>query len=185
MTKHITTEQPFHLFMKKSKSYTEEQTRFATKLFMYSPKAYEFLRESFHLPCPRTIRRWLSRINGSPGIFQEALDFLEEKSKLDAYQYQQCSLMIDGMSIMKHMEFDPVRNSFYGYVDYGFGAEESLGEASEALVFLASSVVGRWKIPIGYLLINGKPLNIDIKIKNRTLQSFLQQVFLARVLPKQ
>lgn len=48
---------PIHLFKKPTKEYTDEQRKFATTLFFYSPKAYKFLSKTFHLPSPSTIRR--------------------------------------------------------------------------------------------------------------------------------
>ena len=147
---------PIKLLMKDGKSYSEEQQRFFTTLFMHSPKAYEFLHDRFNLPTPRTIRRWLCKINGDPGILKEAIDFLGEKCKENEYLYKECVLMIDGIAIKKHLEWDSNKKCNYGFVDMGNGPDESAGIAGEALVFLVGSLLGNWKLPVGYVLVNGE-----------------------------
>lgn len=141
--------------MNEEKKYSDENKKFATRLYMYSVKAYEYLRSLFTLPCPRTIRRWLGNMNGEPGIFQQAIEYLERKCHENEYQYKECVLMLDGMSIKKNLEWDCVNNCYFGLVDVGNGGEQALGEASEAIVFLAGSLLGNWKIPLGYILTNG------------------------------
>lgn len=68
---------PAHLFQKNSDgSYTEDQKRFAVTLYACSKKAFEQVRSELQLPCPRTIQRWLSHVDGSPGILSNAVDYL-------------------------------------------------------------------------------------------------------------
>lgn len=43
--------------------YTDSMKQFAQSLYFYSPKAYNFLHQSFKLPNPRTLRKWLSSVN--------------------------------------------------------------------------------------------------------------------------
>ncbi len=53
------------------------------------------------------------------------------------------------MSIRKHVEWDG--KQFRGYVDLGTGInDDSLPEATDALVFMAVAVNGSWKVPCGY-----------------------------------
>jgi hypothetical protein len=98
----------------------------------------------------------LARVGGQPGHFQEALDFLEAKAKESNWMYGQCVLFWDGMSIMKHTEWSPSQKQEVGFVDLGYGPIREKGEAGEALVFMAGSLLGNWKIPLGYILVNGK-----------------------------
>ena len=68
------------------------------------------------------------------------------------------------MSIMKNVKYDQCLQELIGFVDLGGGPDESLGEATEALVFMASGLIGGWKMPIGYLLINGLLIFIQLFI---------------------
>jgi len=53
---------------KKSAKYSEDLKQFATTL--YSPKAYEYVRDNFQkaLPHSHTIRSWYSSISADPGF---------------------------------------------------------------------------------------------------------------------
>ena len=66
-----------------------------------------------------------------------------------------CSLMLDEMSIRKHVEWDGKR--YRGFVDLGtnINDDDSLPEATDALVFMAVSVNSNWKVPCGYFLVAG------------------------------
>lgn len=64
---------PLHLFTARAGgtggAFSVEQKHFALTMHYYSPAAYEYLRQQMpHLPSPRTIRGWLSTINGEPGL---------------------------------------------------------------------------------------------------------------------
>ena len=61
---------------------------------------------------------------------------------------------MDALGIRKHVSWDPKRQCFVGYVDYG---AESNTEyvASEALVFLVDGIFANWKQPIAFFLTNG------------------------------
>ena len=54
----IFTDIPADLFQRKATAYSEEQRKFAMTLHLYSPKAYEFLRQHLPLPAPRSLRRY-------------------------------------------------------------------------------------------------------------------------------
>jgi hypothetical protein len=49
---------PIHLFNIDHHDYTEEQKKFASTLYFYSPKAYMFARQSLPLPSPSSIKRY-------------------------------------------------------------------------------------------------------------------------------
>lgn len=129
--------------------------KFASTIFLYSPKAYSYIRAHFHLPAVSTIRRWLSHYDCRPGYFRESLEFLSSQISKNPWLYGECSLMLDGMAIRKKIEWDSSTKRNVGYVDYGAGPEGDI-EATEALVFMAVGLVGSWKLPIGYALINCK-----------------------------
>jgi len=123
----------------------------------YSPKAYDYVREKLKnlLSHPRTLKRWYTVINGQPGFTKESLDSITNivKKKQPVY----CNLVIDEISIRKHIELDSQRN-IYGFVNLGVANDmdgDEIQEAKNALVFLAVGINGYWKLPIGYFLIDG------------------------------
>lgn len=70
---NVATDIPLYLFEKHESKWNEEMKTFALSLAMYSTKAYEFVRSKFPLPALRTIRSWLSKVDGSPGNLFNAL----------------------------------------------------------------------------------------------------------------
>ena len=141
-------------------AYPKELRTFAMTLKFYSAKAYKYVRKSFDLvlPDPSTISRWYNVIDGEPGFTQEALTALKAKVFAGQRDGQKvvCALMLDEMSIRKHVQWDPKAGMRRGYVDVGTKIyDDSLPVATEALVFMAVSVNSNWKIPCGYFLVNG------------------------------
>ncbi|CAB4037339.1 THAP domain-containing 9, partial, partial [Paramuricea clavata] len=139
-------------------AYPPELRSFALTLKFYSTKAYNYVRKSFDLGLPHVnvIRSWYSSMNGEPGFTKDALTALKAKviaAKRDNQEVV-CALMLDEMAIRKHVEWDG--KQFRGYVDLGTGInDDSLPEATDALVFMAVSVNSGWKVPCGYFLVNG------------------------------
>ena len=86
-----------HLALLTKYRYDPEVKRFAATVAFYSPKAYEFLREHFHLPDQRTLRLQLNSTRMSPGFISKAFHAL---SKLDG-RHNFCAVMVDGMAIRK------------------------------------------------------------------------------------
>ena len=78
---------------------------------------------------------------------------LKSKVEEEPAIYSNCSLMLDGMSIRKHVEWDLIQKQMVGFVNLGEGPLEE--EAGEALVVMAVGLQGRWKVPVAYILING------------------------------
>ena len=64
------------------------------------------------------------------------------------------ALMLDEMSIRKHVQWDG--KQFHGYVAVGNDDfDDSAPVAKDALVIMAVALNDSWKIPCGYFLING------------------------------
>ena len=132
------------------------------------------MRESFDLglPYPSVIRSWYNVMDGEPGFTKEALTALKAKV-LAGRRYGQelvCLLMLDEMSIRKdemsirkdemstrkHAQWDVKAEKYRGFVDLGTKIDDdSLPEATEALLFMAVSVKSNWKVSCGYFLVNG------------------------------
>ena len=64
-------------------------------------------------------------------------------------KFQFCSLMIDGMSIRKFVEWDQLSQSMVGFVDLGIGqVEETAPEATEVIVIMAVGILAGEKHPL-------------------------------------
>lgn len=87
------------------KRYTEEMKTFSLTLYFYSPKAYRFLREKFHLPNDRTIRQWMSSFHCNVGFLEEVFEFLKQEVTEKDY-LKNCALIMDAMSIRKQILWD-------------------------------------------------------------------------------
>ena len=70
------------------RAYCDEVKQFSITLFSYSKKSYEYVRETMGncLPSTSTIRRWLEKVDGSPGFnkhaFAQLKKIVEEKEML-------------------------------------------------------------------------------------------------------
>ena len=51
----------------KTTAYSEQHKEFALNCHFYSPACYDFLRKTFTLPSPSTLRSWVSTVNCLPG----------------------------------------------------------------------------------------------------------------------
>lgn len=148
---------------KQTKSYSHIIRTFAITLHFYSPRAYSYVRSVFdnNLPSISTIRNWYSSINGGPGFSEEAFAILREKANKansNGNEVLVC-LIFDEISIRKHLQWDRTKNKTVGYITYGTGSEEECEDdipiAKDALVFMVTGVNEKFKLPIGYVFING------------------------------
>lgn len=143
------------------KNYSENVRQFSIALSYYSPNAYRYIRSVFHrqLPDPRTMRLWMSSIDASPGITNEALKVLEMKEKV--YKANGKKLLIymaaDEVSIKKKVEYNQHQQKFEGFVTCmdNENNEDSQGlpVAKNALVFMA--IGDDFKIAVAYFLLTG------------------------------
>lgn len=142
---------PFEI--KTNGKYTPEIRSFAMTLHFYSTKAYNYVRKKFNnkLPNPSTIRAWYRVVDGSPGFTTEALQAIKLRAEKKPVVI---NLVLDEMAIRDQLIYNEGR--FHGGVD--LGNEDDCGSnddthATNALVFMAVSLNGSWKVPIGYFLI--------------------------------
>ncbi|CAH1993868.1 unnamed protein product [Acanthoscelides obtectus] len=141
-----------------SQKYDPSIRTFALTLSFYSPRAYNFVRNTFNksLPHLSTISKWYRSVDGSPGFTQEALQALKIKHEYALSQGKAvyCNLVLDEMSIRRQVEW--TGSKFSGYIDIGSKIDSDiLPEAKEALVFMLVCLNGSWKIPVGYFFLDG------------------------------
>ena len=104
----ISTVKRVKLDEKSVMSYSKEMQEFALSLHNISPAGYKYVRDKLDdiLPCEKTIKRWLCKIDGSPGISQQALDYLKEISHMKKNGRIYCSLVMDEIHLKKDIHFD-------------------------------------------------------------------------------
>ncbi|XP_061466907.1 LOW QUALITY PROTEIN: DNA transposase THAP9 [Rhineura floridana] len=136
-------------------SYPPATRNFAVSLHLFSAKAYEFMKRTFQLPEPTTLRTWLSNLDYKPGFSQQAFNALAERSQAREQAFKLCSLLIGTIPLERKIHCDPSTRSLHGLVDFGAGnydADEVLA-AGEALLFVAVGFQGQWILPLGYFLL--------------------------------
>lgn len=101
------------------------------------------------------------------------METLKEKRRTDPYNYSRCTLMIDGMSIRRQLDYDSKNDKVVGYVDLGSGPLENAAEAREALVVMAVGLLGNWKIPVAYFLTNG----INAEVQSQLILTCISSLF--------
>ena len=146
-----------------SRMFPPELRVFASTLHFYSPKAYDFVRQTFNkaLPHESTIRKWFSNISGSPGFSTAAFELLKEKvmEGRESGKPVLVSVMLDEMSLKRHIDYDPTTSSYSGYVSIGEGlSEEGQKPATDALVIMVVGINWHFKIPVAYFFIAGNAL---------------------------
>ena len=79
----------------KGRRYSPELKSFSLSLYHVSGRAYRLLSKFFYLPSKRSLRRWVSRLPGTPGITEAAMNVIETKVKVMNSISKICSLCID------------------------------------------------------------------------------------------
>jgi hypothetical protein len=154
-----------------NKPYPKELKEFSLTLHFYSPKGYNYVRDTFNLnlPCERTIRSWYKDIDGEPGFTQDSFCALKqhvEDAKKEGKELF-CALMMDEMAIKKHVQF--FGKDYTGLVDLGDGGENEDAIAKDAYVLMAVDINGNWKLPLGYFLIDSLTAKDRAKIISECL----------------
>lgn len=163
---------------KVTKSYEPRFRSFALTLHYYSPRAYNYLRTVFgdHLPSSSTIRSWFCSVDGSPGISSDALQALKTKTA-DANKNGKillACLILDEMALHKNYQWGDNEHETLGTVQYGSKLPDKTDKkdiAREALVFLINGINEKFKIPVGYFLIN--------KLKSKEKATLTSEIILA------
>lgn len=128
-----------------------------------------------HLPAVSTIRSWFSSIDGSPGISSEALQALKTKANFanrNGTNLLAC-LIFDEISLRQSYNWDDNKHETIGMVDHGskLPEKDENNIAKQALVFLINGVNEKFKIPVGYFLIN--------KLKSKERATLVSEILLA------
>ena len=140
---------------KMPQKYSDSIREFVVTLQFYSSTAYDYVRKvcGNALPIRSTITRWFSNIHCNPEFTSQAFTTLQ-KIVEKGEGLVLGNLMMDEMSFKKLIQW--TGKKFVGYVDIGAGTkDDSLPPAKEALVMMAVSANGHFKLPLAYFLIDG------------------------------
>jgi hypothetical protein len=155
--------------------HSDEAKRFATTIHFYSPRAYDYLRKIFCLPCPRSIQAWTSSVECDPGFFKDVFLHLKQMTEKDSVNAD-CALIFDGMKIRQEILYNISKGRMDGFVDYGKdivscdNEEDDDTVATDALIFLLSAFRSHWKYPIGYVLYNKIDADTQVSLVSHALE---------------
>lgn len=129
----------------------------------YSPRAYEFIRKTFHnhLPHSKTIQNWYanSDIRGDPGLQGYNIERL--KSISNGYKKEHntqilCSLVFDEISLRKQVFWSTDQLECVGYVPRKESEQENQKTSiiNQAIVFILNGINVNFEYPVAYFLID-------------------------------
>lgn len=171
--------------MKKNEKYPENVRKFCLTLHYHSPRAYQFVRETFNrnLPHYATIRKWYSNsnINAKANVINEqCLNILKiraaemEKNGKKLY----CAISFDEIHIKKHIQWSNTEKRLTGYVAAENDSVESpevnkkLDVANQALVFIVSGINDSFELPIAHYFTK----SMDANAKKRLLEQIIEKI---------
>lgn len=141
-----------------SKKYSANLRLFCLTVHFYSRKAYEYIRLFFNLNLPhiRTIRKWYSVIDGSPGFPECAFSALKQKADDSKAKGENIlvGLLHDDMHIRRNSQWISGEEKFSGHINAGkpMDYEKCSPLAKKANVLMVSGIGKDFKIPIGNFL---------------------------------
>lgn len=144
-------------------------------MHFHSPRAYEFVRETFnnHLPHTGTIRAWYSNsdMNTEPNIInQQCLNILKRKviDKAEKGEKLICGILFDEIHIRKHIGWSAKERKFVGYSN----TESNDEVANQALVFIVTAINDSFELPIAYYFIK----SMDGERKKCLVQQIIEEL---------
>jgi len=152
---------------KHGRRYTSEFKQFALHLYFSSPRNYRELQKQFALPSVRSLQLFTQTWQIKPGINKKIFDVLSIKLNSLPPVERHCILCIDEMSLKAHLFYNISQDEIIGFEDTG--NEKSAKPAKNALVIMARSIAGNWKLPVCFCLVETtcnanvlKPILFDI-----------------------
>lgn len=112
-------------------------------MFCYrSSTTYNFLREQdiLPLPCPRTIRKYLSLINIECGFDKQFFQLLKKRVGILANEQNHGMLVFDEIFLRESFNVNSQTLTYSGLEDFGGEIDSSGLKANHALVFMFQSL---------------------------------------------
>lgn len=139
--------------------YNDKIKDFAIQMSFFSGSGYRHLREKvFHLPSPRSLRNYLSKVQCQPGFLISVINNMKEDITARSLT-NKCTLILDETSCRREVCWDPQLRSFSGRISKAFqddNEEEAETEdlADHVLVFMLVGLDGTWRDIIGFWFTN-------------------------------
>lgn len=137
----------------KGRRYTMEQKIMALVIYKKSPACYRLLRRMFALPSQSSLNKILNSVPLKPGINRHIFDSLKDMAQNMVDAHTTCALLFDEMYIKKHLYYNAKLDLIQGFQDHG-NHGRSAEVATKALVFMLTSIRGKWKQPIAFYFSN-------------------------------
>lgn len=160
-----TTASKLDRLVKKTKNSTrtfcKTEMDVAKSLYFASPAAYKTLRkQGVILPGVSTVQKKLNLIKVEAGFSTNIIQSMcsHIRQKYAGKNNEMCVLLFDEMAIKKNLDYNKSLDLIEGFED--LGERRSVQYASEAMVFMATGIMNKWKLPLGYKLIS-KTMKVD------------------------
>lgn len=156
--------------------YSNQMKHLAFTVYFYGPRVYNFFKTLLQLPNPRTLRRFIHKMEIVPGLNDlifESIKFKISNLKDDA---KDCVLCIKKMAIKTHLFYNLSK-------DYILGFNNSCNTntyepAKYVLCFMLRSLNYDWKQHIAYFYINNNFTEIHLKNTVFAVISHIQSISL-------
>ncbi|XP_071640111.1 uncharacterized protein [Temnothorax longispinosus] len=153
----------------KGRKYSEEWILLCMLMHMRSASGYEFLRsnEILPLPCVRTIRRYLSKIDSTCGFDPQFFEVLKVALNKKEESLRHGILLLDEMSTRESVSVATKNLTYKGLIDFGSGEERSTNfteKADHALVIMYQTLNDSYAQPIAVFASKG-PVKGDVLAK--------------------
>jgi hypothetical protein len=133
---------------KRGRRYDPDFKKFALSLYFLSPRNYKELQKLFTLP---SLQLFTGTWNILPGINNKIFDALAIKLNSLPLIERHCILCADEMSLKAHLFYNASRDEIIGFEDTG--NNKSPKPAKNALVIMARSIAGNWKVPVCFCFV--------------------------------
>ncbi|XP_062405523.1 uncharacterized protein LOC134095835 isoform X3 [Sardina pilchardus] len=149
--------------------YSKKQKDLAVRLYHHSPACYQELKSTFQLPTPSTLIRHMMDSLGSfePGFLHGVLAKLKAETETMANEEKNCAIVIDEMAIKNQLDYNRRLDCVDGLTERG-------KMATQAMVFVARAINGKWKQAIGYFLTASTMPGEEIAAKLRETVAYLE-----------
>lgn len=137
--------------------WSTAERKISLSLYYKSPSLYSYISQKlkFNLPSVSTIRRWIRIIDLRPGFDTIFLKKLRQKIELLEMEEKECTILMDEMSIKKHLDYNEKDDILEGFEDFASEGGRSAKIASHAIAFMARGLYSNWSVPLAYYVSAG------------------------------
>lgn len=128
--------------------WSVEDKMLALSIFYRSPQTYIHCRTLFHLPCRRTVERFVEAFSFQPGFSDEIKVLLSLKMQSATIQEKLVIITMDELSLKSNLIYDSAKDCIYGFED--FGNERTNNIATSALAVMIHGLTTKCKQPLAY-----------------------------------